>query len=369
MNLGRGAKTVLLIAAVVVAFAGIKLASSLLVPLLLAGFIATVSAPLVFWLCEKGVPKGLAVLMALALDIAVLGAIGVLVGSSVNTFYKRLPIYQSGLAETLTAASDWLSRYGIAPDSLNEAGQIGSAMEMVAWLLQSLAGILSNVVLVLLLVTFMLLEATGLRSKFETIVGGESARARRAAKEMKTYLVVKTGTSLLTGLCVGVWLAIWDVDLPVLWGLLAFLLAYVPTIGAIVAGVPPLMLAVIQFGPGNALLVTTGYVGINLAIGVVEPRVFGRALGLSPLVVFLSVILWGWLLGPIGALLSVPLTMMVKIAARNTQDMRWVAILLASAEKADLLAEEAAQEGVSTSIRGSELPPPMATGDPLQPGE
>jgi predicted PurR-regulated permease PerM len=143
------------------------------------------------------------------------------------------------------------------------------------------------------------------------------------------YMFIKTLVSLVTGLLVTVMVTILGVDLPLLWGLLAFALNFVPNIGSVIAGLPPVLLTLVQLGPLRALLVAIGYVVINLLIGsVLEPRFLGRGLGLSTLVVFLSLLFWGWLLGPVGMLLSVPLTMTAKIALDSREDTRWLAVLL-----------------------------------------
>jgi predicted PurR-regulated permease PerM len=146
-------------------------------------------------------------------------------------------------------------------------------------------------------------------------------------------MAIQTVISLATGACVAIFLTIMGVDYPLLWGVLAFLLNYIPNIGSIMAALPPVLLTIIQFGLGRAVGVAIGYLVINMTIGnVISPHLMGRGLGLSTLVVFLSLIFWGWILGPVGMLLSVPLTMTVKIALESSEDTRWIAILLGSEE-------------------------------------
>ena len=135
--------------------------------------------------------------------------------------------------------------------------------------------------------------------------------------------------SLITGTLVALWVTLLGIDFPLLWGLLAFLLNYIPNIGSILAAVPVMLLALVQFGVGSALLVAVGFLAINMVMGnLIEPRVLGHGVGLSPLVVFLSLVVWGWVLGPVGLLLSVPLTMTLKIALESSDETRWLAILL-----------------------------------------
>ena len=142
-------------------------------------------------------------------------------------------------------------------------------------------------------------------------------------------MAIKTLISLFTGAVVAVFVFIMGLDYPLLWGMLAFALNYVPNIGSIIAAVPAVLLAVIQIGLVKAMIIATGYVIINLAMGsVIEPRFMGKSLGLSTMVVFLSLLFWGWILGPVGMLLSVPLTITAKIALDSREESRWIAVLL-----------------------------------------
>ncbi len=153
-------------------------------------------------------------------------------------------------------------------------------------------------------------------------------------ENIKRYMAIKTATSLLTGAAVTLWLTGVGVDYPVLWGVLAFFLNYVPNIGSIIAAVPALLLALVQLGPGAAAWTGAGFLLINNIVGnVIEPRYMGKGLGLSGLVVFVSLVFWGWVLGSAGMFLSVPLTMTIKIALDSNENTRWLAVLLGPAEE------------------------------------
>jgi predicted PurR-regulated permease PerM len=360
MDLGRGGKTVVMLAALVVLFAGVKLAQPLLVPLLLAAFLTTITMPLVMWLHARGLGTILSVVLAILVDCAVIFGIGAVIGESASGFYERVPVYQERLGERLAQTTAWLATYGVRPEHVTEIVSPGALMAFTTDVFKSVAALLSNLLLVLLIVVFMLFEAVGLREKLARIVAKPETldRLSRGAREVNKYLAVKTGTSVLTGIAIGVWAALFRVDFPLLWGLLAFLLAYVPTIGSVIASVPAVALALVQHGLGVALAVALGCLGINFVIGnFLEPRVFGRTLGLSPLVVFVSMVFWGWLLGPAGALLAVPLTMIVKIAMANTEDFAWIALLLGPAGE---VREEARRQSL--------VPPPPAA-ERVEPGE
>jgi predicted PurR-regulated permease PerM len=193
------------------------------------------------------------------------------------------------------------------------------------------AQFLGTTFLVFLIMAFMLGEAMVFPDKFRAITGdGASGRLTKVVVEVQTYLGIKTVISLATGVVIGAWTAVLGLDFPVLLGLVAFVLNYIPTVGSIIAALPALLLSIILVGTvGHALLVVLGYVVVNTLFGnILEPSLMGRRLGLSTLVVILSLMFWGWLWGPLGALLSVPLTVVVKIWLENTPDLRWVAILL-----------------------------------------
>jgi len=322
------------IASFVVVVAGMSAAKVVLVPFLLAAFIAIITAPPLFWLQRKGLPTWLALLIVIlgVLFIALLMA--GLVGSSVKDFSRDLPVYEAKLKQQTSLITEWLERLGvdISGLSLTKIFDPGAAMKLVATLLNSLGNMLANGFLILMTVIFMLLEASGFPAKLRTVLGGPESSLERFdnfISNVKHYMAIKTLGSLATGILVAIWLTVIGVDYPLLWGLLAFALNYVPNIGSIIAAVPAVLLAIIQLGFMRAGAAAAGYVVINLLMGsVIEPRFMGRGLGLSTLVVFLSLLFWGWLLGPVGMLLSVPLTITAKIALDSRDDTRWIAVLL-----------------------------------------
>ncbi|HNS97536.1 MAG TPA: AI-2E family transporter [Polyangiaceae bacterium] len=336
MNLGPGEKTILLMAGFVIVVAGLRFGEPLLVPLFLALVIATVSSPIIRWLEKRRVPSALAIILAIVLDLAVLAALGTLVGSSLSDFSEAAPRYQAALSNLIKTNVAWLAARGVpaSSDLLAPLQDFGRLVDLLGGLVKSVANVVSMLLFVLLLVVFMLVEFGRWQLKIGYALGDRHADLSRfgnAARELQKYLGVKTAANAVTGLLCGVWAAIMGVDFPILWGLIAFLLNYIPTIGTIIAAIPPIVLAWLAFGPGTAFVTAVGFVVINVTLGnVIEPRIMGRALGLSPLVVLISMVFWWWLWGPVGALLSAPLTMMVKIMLANTTDLRWLAIMLGS---------------------------------------
>jgi predicted PurR-regulated permease PerM len=181
---------------------------------------------------------------------------------------------------------------------------------------------------------FILAEEVNFSEKLRHAVPGGEKTVKALSNftsSVNKYMAIKMMVSLLTGFIVMASLFFMGVEYFVLWGLLAFLLNFIPTLGSIIAAVPPMLLAIIQLGIPEALAVAAVFFGINTIIGnVLEPRFMGKGLKLSSLVVFLSLVFWGWILGPVGMLLSVPLTMTVKIALENFEGTYWVGIMMGS---------------------------------------
>lgn len=341
---------------------GLHEAGGVLMPLVAAAFITVVSLPVVVWLTDRGFPRWAAVMLAVLLDLGVIFFFGGLVGGSLNEFYERVPVYQVRLTQLATSGAIWVEHQGfdINPDVVADYMRHVGVMDLVRNLFQSIWAFGSKALLVSLLVLFMLFELGPWRTKMAYVLHRPTLdlpRFAKAAREVQTYLVVKSGLSVVTGALCGGWVAICGVDFPLLWGLLAFFLNFIPTLGMFIATVPPVVVALIQFGPGSAILVLAGYLVINFTLGnFVEPRVMGRALGLSPLVVFLSMVVWYSLWGPLGALLAVPLTMVIKILLASTEDLRWAAVLLGSREWLEQKRREW-EDPFEAEMRRSLMPP------------
>ncbi|MCG7877373.1 MAG: AI-2E family transporter [Candidatus Thiodiazotropha endolucinida] len=321
-------------AAFVVVVAGMKAADTLLIPFLLSLFIAVISAPPLFFLKGKGVPGGLAMILVVGMIIVIGVLMAWLVGGSLDDFTNNLPKYQESLKLQSTNFVTWLSTLGVELNvqTITTYFNPAKAMAMAGKLMGGLGNVLTQAFLILITVIFMLLEANAFQAKLKNHAESPErslARVKAITSSIKQYMVIKTSTSMLTGILIGVWLWILDIDYPVLWGVLAFLFNYVPNIGSIIAAVPAVLLALIQFGPQASLWTAVGYLVVNSLVGnVIEPRFMGKGLGLSPLIVFISLVFWGWILGPVGMFLSVPLTMTMKIVLDSNHDTRGLAAML-----------------------------------------
>lgn len=327
-------QVLLIMTCIVVIIAGIKTAAEIVSPFILSVFIAIISSPPLFWMEKHKVPKVLAMLIIIVGIVIFSTAIFSLVGSSVESFTRNIPQYSNQLQSQLSGLISWLGTHGvtISSDLFQEYFNPSSALTLVANTLSGFGIVLTNGFLILLTVIFILFEASSFPNKLRALSDRPEASLRhyrRITQTVEHYIALKTVVSLGTGTILALWLYILGVDFPLLWGLLAFLLNFVPNIGSFIAAVPPTLLALVQLGPTYSLLTAAGYVVVNTVIGnMIEPRFMGKGLGLSTLVVFLSLVFWGWVLGPVGMLLSVPLTMTIKIILEVRENTRWIAILL-----------------------------------------
>lgn len=322
------------VAAFIVIVAGLKAATQLLVPFLLAVFIAVLCAPMMIWLKAKKVPSILSVLLVVVLFFLIAATLGTVIGTSLSAFYQDLPEYEQKLQQQSQSLILTLNGFGIDMDEtlLSTYVDPGAAMKMVASVFSGLGGVLTNTFLILFSVIFILLEASDFPDKVRRALGNTTSALdhfQSFSDSVQRYLLIKTLVSIGTGIVVGSALALMGVDYAILWAVIAFLLNFIPNIGSIIAAVPPMLIALIQLGPMSSMLVAALYLVTNTVFGnVIEPRYMGRSLGLSTLVVFVSLVFWGWIFGPVGMLLSIPLTMMVKIGLENSDRNRWLAVLL-----------------------------------------
>ena len=311
-------------------------ASAILVPFLVAAFLAVICTPLMRWMQHYHVPAGLAVVIVMLIIIGVLALVGIFIGGQIAEFRARLPFYEDQLNDKLTSIAALFGQE-TSISGLLSLVQPASPMELVANLFSGLQGLLANFFLIMFTVIFLLLEASSLPGKLQLVLAssrGDPDFFKRFTSGVQRYLGIKTVMSLVTGVAAGALTAAFGLDFPLLWGLLAFLFNYVPNIGSLIAAIPAVVLALVQFGFVQAAMIAVGYFVINISIGgIIEPRVVGRGLGLSTLVVFLSLVFWGWVFGPVGMLLSVPLTMTAKIALDSSDRTAPIAVLLGPAER------------------------------------
>lgn len=335
----QGARFVRTLAAIVIVVAGLKWATPIVIPILIAMFLAMICLPAVKRLQDRQVPNVLAIAIVLGTLVVVLVLLTAVVSNSVRDFSGSIGRYETRFDAIVKSTAAWLSNLGLDVSSVRFEDYLNTdkLLRMVANTAGSAISTVGDFLVIVFVAIFMLLEAQGLPAKLRRAAGNPDAdlsQYHEALDSVYQYISIKTWLSLLTGVLIAIFLAVVGVDYPILWGLVAFLFNFIPNIGSIIAAVPPALLALIQMGWDGALIVVAGYVAVNMVIGnVIEPRVMGEKMGISPLVVIVSLIFWNWILGPIGMLLSVPLTTVVKIWLEHTDDGRPIAVLLGPAEE------------------------------------
>ncbi len=329
------------LAALVIIIAGTLEAQSFITLFLLAGFVSIISVHPVQWLDKKKIPHGLSVILVLLGIILIISGLSGIIGGSISSFTSHLGKYEDRLGQITNSLYALLHRYGIDMSSqqFTKLFDPAKVLEYTATTLGQLGNVMSNTALIFFIVLFVLLEMNSIALKAK-IFGTTSKKnsfnsMSRIEASVRHYLVIKTLVSLLTGLLIGIWLWIFGIEYAILWALIAFLFNYIPNIGSIIAAIPAFLFAWIQVDFVTAFWVLVGYGFTNMLIGYyIEPRMMGRGMGLSTMVVFLSLIIWGYLLGIVGMFLSVPLTMIAKIILENSDSTKPLAALLGTDEDA-----------------------------------
>lgn len=344
-------KALMMFAALIIVIAGLKEAQTFLVPILIAAFIATISFPLLNFLHEKRVPRPLAVFLTVAVDFVFLAALAVLAVALIGDLQEKWDSKYAAdvstrIRDVSSSFANKLNDYGV-PDAqkkideavINNLANLQDIRFEKIWdfgtgVFVRVFGFFGTAILTLILIIFMLSEARMFGRRLEAISlarGPNLARILNATKDIQRFLAIKTAISLITGFLAG--LLCWAVglDFYILWGILAFFLNFIPVIGSIIAGVPPTILAILVADFPSSLLIAGGYLLINNFLGnFLEPMLVGRRFGISTLVIIISVVFWGWLWGPIGMLLAVPLTMVVKVILESSDEFRWIGVAISS---------------------------------------
>jgi predicted PurR-regulated permease PerM len=328
-------------AGIFIIIGGIKVTSHIILPLLLAIFISLMLLQPVHWLQAKKVPKNLAIILVLILFMALFYVLGDLLGSSLSHFSDNLPAYKMKLMEIVDANKDTFKKFGIdLNDGKTFNAKPGAIMNFLLLGLDQAKQFIAEFFLIMLLTLFFLFELDSFPVKFNAMfnrIGSKKAsiNLNKIILKLRRYLGIKSITSFATGLLIYLFLMIMGVKYAILWGMIAFLLNYIPNIGSLIAAIPAVIFAGIQLGGGALLYTGIVYLLVNFIIGsLLEPRIMGKGMGLSTAVILISLMFWGWLFGPIGMFLSVPLTMVLKVFLEANEDSRYFAILIGTEEEA-----------------------------------
>jgi len=317
------------VAAFCIVVTALKLAAPFLVPVTLAAVLVTVTSPLSTWLVQKRVPPAFAVVAGGLATILVILAATAALGLASTQLNTEWPHYAEEGSAFWAKTRHWAGQHGV---QLSASGPKGPDwVGMATGLLQRAAGLLSDFFVVMLVVFFGIAEVLDLGGKLRRVTDDPElgfSKVDEVVRKVQTYLLVKSFTSLLVAVLAYVVLKVADVRLALLLSVLLFLLHFVPNVGAILATIPAVAAAFLDSGPGAAIGVTIAMSISNFLVGnVVEPRLLGRTLGLSSFAVLVSLLFWGWLWGPAGAILSVPIVMVLKVTLERTRYRRWAYLL------------------------------------------
>ncbi|MBN2195069.1 MAG: AI-2E family transporter [Polyangiaceae bacterium] len=346
------------VACLVIVIAGLKVAQAVLVPLVLAAFLALLTAPFVVWARSFRVPLWTSVT---AVAVGVMGVLSFFAGvvvTSMTSFVAGWPAYAVRLDAFAWRVSKWLDAHGIHlnRNAVSDALEPSALVGVASTTLSGIAGLLGDTTVVVLVLVFILLEVTDFPSRLRRAWSNPQADLsafERISTEVRRYIVLKTYVSLAIGVAVYVLLAVLEVDFAELLALIAFLFNFIPNIGAFVAAVPTVALALLQYDIGTAALVAGGIFAIHMVIGnIIEPQLQGNRFGISVLVVVVSLVVWGYVWGVAGMILSLPLTMAMKIAFEQIEEYRWIAALMDPPPVSPLL---------RISLRPPPTPPPPSS--------
>ncbi len=386
-----GFKLLLSLACTVIIIAGLKAASSFLIPILLGLFLAVLSLPITAWFQAHRVPGPLAVLMAVVIHVLVLTLLVFATANIMPDFQKTLPKFdkefQTMMMQKADSVQTWIDDH-LAPmqawftemvgpqgegegegtegeqpavegpqpppqsvfdvrTAVEQLVSVNSLKSLVSWIndiniIQHLTSLVTKTFFAFILMIFILGEAGRFADKIEQVVearGPNFRQFRNASQQVQRYLAIKSIASMVTGLLAWGVCALFGIEFAVLWGLVAFLFNYVPTIGSLVAAIPPILVALIQptGGGWESFGVGICYLAINVGIGnFLEPAFLGYRFGISTVVVVLSVLFWGWIWGPVGMFLAVPLTMMMKMMLEESDDFKWISVMMSKNKEEEL---------------------------------
>jgi len=317
----------------IIIIAGLKMASNIVVILLMAFFVFLIFLPLVKKLRSFGLSDFFTTIIVSFILFGVLFVIGGFLVNSAQSFTQNLPLYQQKYDALIPHAVTYLKQFGIELQSDNIASIFNpiNLIQHAMGFVKSMGNIMSNGVLMLIIIIFLFLESSLMIEKIFYFLDSKEAKEHMLlfTQNINTYFAIKTLTSLLTGFLIYLMLSFFHLEYALLFGFLAFILNFIPSIGSFVAAIPAIAIALLQLSLLDTFFIVIGYLVINNGISnFLEPKILSKGVGISTFFVFLSMVLWGWILGPVGMFLAVPLTITLKMAASYTQKYRWISVLL-----------------------------------------
>ena len=337
---------VIKLAALIVIFAGMIYARSIISPFILALFISIICMQPITWLEKKRIPGWLAIIIVVLGLVVLFSGFISLIGGTLTFFLSNVSKYEPTVTSITNSFIQFLNDKGIniPKDQISTFIQPAKILEFTSGAVKELLSMLGNSFLILLIILFILMEFGSFSLKAKAITSGSDksiAYFSTILQDIRHYLGIKTLVCLSISILIYIALLIIGVDYPLLWALIAGLMNYIPNIGSIIATIPAFLFALVQLGLGSALWTLGAFMIIHNVLGnFVEPRIMGKGLGLSPLVVLLSLLFWGFILGPVGMFLAVPFTLTIKIILEQNEKTRWLAILLGTSADAKIYLQQ-----------------------------
>jgi AI-2 transport protein TqsA len=325
-------RVMLVLAATVVVLVGIRLGAPILNPIFFAVVLTLLFSPIYSWLKRRGLPAPLALLIMLVLLTVLFLGLFFILGASITRFSERVGYYTAQLNGHVVNLDALIERLGLSNVDLRDVVNPSALADALGVVLSGIAGFLSDLFLILMIMLFLLGEGPAMMNRLQASVREDNPQVARltvVGQSVVRQFGLRAIVNLVTGAGVTVLLFALGVDFPLLWGILTFFLSFVPYIGLVLAVAPAVVLALAEFGVTRAALVIAGVVVINiLAENVLSPMMMGRGLNISPTIVFLSFIIWAWLLGGPGAFLALPITLFVAVMLDTFPETRWLASII-----------------------------------------
>ncbi|MAE08784.1 MAG: hypothetical protein CL661_08510 [Bacteroidetes bacterium] len=327
-------------AAGVIIIAGLRVGAPIINPILMAVFFSIIIYHPIDWLKKKGVNGILSILIVVFGLLIVLFLMGGAVTRSIIQFSQNLPFYKKELHDITKSSITFLNGYGlnISTETVIDNFNAGSVFGYATKFITGIGGLLGQIILLILVAAFILGETNSYPIKLKVVLSDPDLSLGNItviSRNIRYYLGIKTLTGLFAGTCVTIILLVMGIKFAIIWGILVLLMRYIPNIGSIIAAIPIFLFVLIQQGLEGVLYIGIGYSAVNFIVGqIIEPKFFGKGMNLSTLVVFLSLVFWGWTLGDVGMLLSVPITMAMKISLETRENSRWMAVMLGSERSA-----------------------------------
>lgn len=328
------------VAAAVIIIAGIKISAKVINPILLAIFFSIIIYHPISWLKKKGVNGVLSIIIVITGLLIVFVSLGGAVTSSILEFSKNIPEYKKQLHEITSSTVTLFDGYGInvSQDAVTGSFSASNTFGYASKLVTSIGSLLSQIVLLFLVAAFILGETNSYPIKLKLVLSNPESsigNITQITKNIRYYLGIKTVTGVIGGVLVTIVLLILKVQFALIWGILVWLMRYIPNIGSVIAAIPIFLFVLIQDGIEGVFYVGIAYTAINFIIGqIIEPQFFSKSMNLSTLAVFISLVFWGYILGDVGMLLAVPITMALKISLETNKSTNWMAVMLGSEKSA-----------------------------------